>query len=74
VYSALLKMGRSGTEEQLVTALMRFGWVEMAEDYLNSGNPRLEDAARQWASENGYTISKLPAGGPGPSWGEGFEF
>lgn len=45
IYGALIAIGESGTEEGLIRALNQHGYKAMAEDYLNSGNPNLEDAA-----------------------------
>ena len=43
-------------EEQLIFALETFGTKNMAEDFLNCGNPQLEEVARVWAKENNYVI------------------
>ena len=32
----------------------------MAEDYLNCGNPTLEDATRAWAKKHGYNVVTQP--------------
>jgi len=42
----------------------------MAEDYLNCGNPDLEDAARAWAKKHGYNVVTQPGGGA-VQWGSG---
>ena len=42
----------------------------MAEDFLNCGNIQLEEAAKNWAEENGYSVVSSGFGG-GPIWGSG---
>ena len=42
----------------------------MAEDFINSGNEKLEEAAREWAKKNNYTIYEMPGFG-GKEWGSG---
>jgi hypothetical protein len=42
----------------------------MATSYLNCGNSQLEEAARTWATSHGYTVTELPIGNSGPSWGK----
>lgn len=66
-YYPLILIGSPGTESELIEALDYFGMSHMAEDYLNSGNDLLEDAAQKWASGHGYMITKLPGWG-GPFW------
>jgi hypothetical protein len=72
VYKVLIQIGEEQTEDDLIEALWRFGDEAMAVTYLNCGNPALEEAARDWASENGYSVASLPsAGGSGGlEWGE----
>jgi hypothetical protein len=67
---ALVDLGRPGTEEALVTVLMRHGDVTLAEYYLNCGNNQLERAAHRWAAAHGYTVTQMP-GVPGNEWGSG---
>lgn len=67
---ALVDVGQKGTEDALVTALVRFGDVNLAEYYLNCGNGRLEKAARTWASRHGYSVYTTPGSGGG-QWGSG---
>ncbi len=67
---ALVDLGRRGTEDELVTALLRHGDLTLAEYYLNCGNNRLENAAHRWASAHGYTVTQMP-GVPGDEWGSG---
>jgi hypothetical protein len=41
----------------------------MADGYLNSGNAKLEAAARRWADAHGYYITTLPGFGGTGGWG-----
>lgn len=68
VYGVLIRLGSPGTEAALMEALDGFGTKEMAEDYLNCGNDKLEAAAEEWAQLHGYTIV-AQGGRPGPYWG-----
>jgi HEAT repeat protein len=67
---ALVDLGRRGTEDELVAALLQHGDLSLAEYYLNCGNNRLENAAHRWASAHGYTVTQMP-GVPGDEWGSG---
>jgi HEAT repeat protein len=66
---ALLHLGHPETIPALIEALHRHGTVEIAEWYLNCGEPSLEAAARSWAGARGYTIRSLP-GSPAVRWGQ----
>lgn len=66
-YYPLILIGSEGTEAVLIEALDYLSTKEVAEDYLNSGNERLEEAAKKWASSHGYMITTLPGYG-GPIW------
>jgi HEAT repeat protein len=66
----LVDVGQKGTEDALVTALHRYGDLELAEYYLNCGNDRLESAAVKWAGNHGYTVFTQPGVGGG-QWGSG---
>ena len=68
VYFALIRIGQDDTEDALVTALQKYGTKDMAVDYLNCGNAKLEKAARRWAAAHGYTVITLP-GGASVTWG-----
>lgn len=69
VYLALIMIGQKNTETALVTALDKFGYVDMAEDYLNCGNARLDKAAPAWASRHGYRIVTRSGVGGAVHWG-----
>ena len=70
VYPYLIEIGASGTEDILTEALNVYGLSMMAEDFINSGNEKLEVAAREWAKKNNYTIYEMPGFG-GKEWGSG---
>lgn len=52
----------------LIQKLNTKGNKTMAEAFLNCGHKELEDAAREWATRHGYTISTGPGHSP-VSWG-----
>jgi hypothetical protein len=52
-YRFLLRKGRPGTERALIDALNAYGTLNMAEDFVASGNPVLKAAAEQWAPKSG---------------------
>lgn len=64
-----VQLGKRGSEPILIEALNRHGDTMMALEFLQSGNRKLEQGARNWASANGYTITGSYSG-PG-SWGMG---
>ena len=70
IYPYLIEIGASGTEDMLINALNIYGFSMMAEDFINSGNEKLEVAAREWAKKNNYTIYEMPGFG-GKEWGGG---
>jgi HEAT repeat protein len=63
-----VQRGVPGSEDALIEALNKYGDESMAEEFLNSGNQKLADAARAWASTNNYEITYTPGGGS-TSWG-----
>jgi hypothetical protein len=72
IYSFFIQLGKPGTERILAEALHRVGATDKATPlvfaYIDSGNRRLEAAAREWASRNGFEISGSPSG-LGVRWG-----
>jgi HEAT repeat protein len=54
---ALIGRGEDGTAQGLALALRTSGDRDMAALLLNSGNPMLEKAARDWANLHGYLIT-----------------
>jgi HEAT repeat protein len=55
-YYGLLKVGAPETVSALASALRKLGDLDMAEDFLNCGEPTLEKAARDWAAAHGYEV------------------
>lgn len=53
-----IKLGISGSENELVGVLFEYGDVSMAEDYLNSGSSLLNDGGYRWANANGYNVRR----------------
>lgn len=70
MYYALLKIGNPTTIEALKEALNKFGYKDMAVDYLNCGNQELESAAETWAHRHGYEVVTVPGSAP-RTWGTG---
>ncbi len=65
---ALIGLGMEGTIDVLEERLNASGTKHMAEAYLNSHHHSLDKAARAWASQRGYTISRGPGAQP-VTWG-----
>jgi HEAT repeat protein len=61
-YISLIRWGEPGSEDALAETLNRFGNTEMAQALLNSGNSRLEQAAREWAGRYGIPIKTTYSG------------
>jgi HEAT repeat protein len=68
--SFFIKRGEPGSEDLLIEALDKFANVGMVEDFLNSGNAKLGDAARAWATSRGFPIMTTPGVGSA-HWGGG---
>ena len=68
-YGLFITLGEEGTRNILIKILDRHGTKIMAEDFLNSGEPLLEKAAREWAECHNYKISQKTYGNGGASWG-----
>ena len=66
--SFFIKRGEPGSEDALIEALNHYGDSGLATDFVNSGNTKLEDAARAWATKHGYRIMTMPGGGSA-QWG-----
>ena len=52
-----VKLGIPGSEAKLLQVLTDHGDGSMAEDFLNSGFPNLDEGVHEWAKTNGYQIS-----------------
>jgi HEAT repeat protein len=68
VYS-FVALGDPKVVDDLVQALNDHGDQEMAETYLNCSNDRLEQAAHDWAANNGYQTISIPTGSTPMHWG-----
>jgi HEAT repeat protein len=66
--NSFISLGNVTVLPELTNILQSAGDAEMAVTYLNCGNKRLSDAARQWASDHGYTVVSSGGGGSA-SWG-----
>jgi HEAT repeat protein len=67
---ALIKIGKPGTESDLIEALNTTNDLEIAQAALNSGNFSLEAAARTWASKHNVPITDQTTQFPMyPAWG-----
>lgn len=73
LYNFYIQLGRPGSEKVLIGALDKQEFSEtsspMALAFISSGNKQLIRAAREWAANNGLTISGQPSG-IGPKWGQ----
>jgi HEAT repeat protein len=63
-----IMLGKPGSEDVLIEALNTRGGSEMTLFFLNSGNPKLDRAARAWAASHGFTITFAPGASPS-TWG-----
>ncbi|MGH9580105.1 MAG: HEAT repeat domain-containing protein [Terriglobales bacterium] len=61
--------GQEGTEPLLIDALRQHGYQEMAENFLNSGNPKLEGAGNAWARNHGFDMMRISMPGGSNTWG-----
>lgn len=68
-YRFLIRRGSDEAEDLLVQALETYGNVEMAEDLVYCGNPRLRELAQAWAAEKGYLLSTTHNGAHTVIWG-----
>jgi hypothetical protein len=67
---SFIRLGDESRIPEMADLLERFGSIQLAEDYLNCGQPDLRNAARAWATSRGYELST----GVGPvraRWGSG---
>lgn len=62
-----ISVGREEIIDELIRILNEDGNETMAETFLNCGNNRLEEAAKNWAIKYGYSI--MPGGSRGAVWG-----
>jgi hypothetical protein len=69
VYGPLIRIGQAGTEDALLAVFEEWADKGMAQCFLNSGNPRLEQAAEDWVAVRGYWTLRIEGGAV--SWGGG---
>jgi HEAT repeat protein len=69
VYGPLIRILQVGTEDALLAVFEESADKGMAQCFLNSGNPRLEEAAEDWVAANGYSTLRIQGGAV--SWGGG---
>ena len=70
VYRFLIGYGAPSSEDALIEALRRFGNRKMALEFINCGNPRLEQAGRGWAAGHGYRITSTSTSPGAVGWGK----
>jgi HEAT repeat protein len=58
-YVFFIERGQPESEGPLIAALSEFGDEGMADDFLNSGNENLAEAARRWARSHGFSIAPV---------------
>ncbi|MFH0828785.1 MAG: hypothetical protein V1907_01235 [Candidatus Kerfeldbacteria bacterium] len=71
--SASLDLIRAGDESwipDMIDLLDRYGDRDLAYDYLNSGQPDLENAARVWGALRGLHVTTIYGGGIRARWGQ----
>jgi HEAT repeat protein len=67
---AMIAQGKSGSEAVLIEAFSELGNKDMAEAFLNCGNPKLKAAANAWATKHGVQIIQSDRRGQ-IRWGSG---
>jgi HEAT repeat protein len=65
---ALIGLSREETVEDLKSFILREKTPELVEVLLNSGHPELNNTAKQWARQRGYTINENPLLSPDLRW------
>jgi HEAT repeat protein len=69
-HTFFVKLGVPGSESALIEALNKFPSQEMAEEFLNSGNPALVSSANDWARKYKHSLKPAPATAS-VHWGSG---
>jgi hypothetical protein len=59
-HTFFVRIGVPGSESALIEALEKFPSREMAEEFLNSGNPALQKAANDWALKYKQSLKPAP--------------
>jgi HEAT repeat protein len=68
-YRFLIRQGDRQTEPALIAALTTVGRLEMAEDFLSSGNETLKAAAQAWAQRSASPLKARLSEQPEVYWG-----
>lgn len=66
-YLHYIRQGKSGTEENLITALEKFGYAVMAWNMHSCGNPKIVAASAKWAKARGIPFPSMDSG---LTWGK----
>jgi hypothetical protein len=61
IHTYYVKLGVPGSEAALIEALDKYPSREMAEEFLSSGNPALQQAAKAWAIRFNRTLRTTSA-------------
>lgn len=70
LYKRFIRWGEPETLKIMCDAVLKHGTRTMALAYLNSGNSRLNKAARRWGRNHGYRVVRRSGRGwSGPQWG-----
>ena len=72
VQKGALELIRNGDEARIIDLgdmLENYGDRQLAEDYLNSGNPDLANAGQAWARKSGFNVNTGPRGSNRALWG-----
>ncbi len=66
-YKDLIASGRKGSEDLLVEGLAKYGHKAMADNFVGSGNPKLEKAGYDWLVAHKTPVARGDI--QGPKWG-----
>ena len=72
VHTFYIRLGVPGSEAALAETLRKFPSREIAEEFLNCGNPALKEAAQEWERKFNRKIEPAPPGSA-VQWGNGRE-
>jgi HEAT repeat protein len=69
-YRYLIRAGRAADEGRLISGLLSVGSIDMAQDFLTSGNPALKEAVDTWTRNRGEELGVRASDLPPVKWGE----
>ena len=72
VHTFYVKLGVKGSEGALIETLRKYPSREIAEEFLNCGNPALKEAAQAWEHKFNQRLRHFPPG-TAVQWGSGRE-